>query len=264
MTRTHRFLFTIGLVLIGIGSYGLLTKSAWSDTASSIFTIFGVMMSFSQLFLKLPVSATVSGSSITAPPPPSSKGVTTASTLNVSRTYRGSGIALLLGGLCLGVQGFLSLSNPSGILLNLTLELIVGALILCGLPGLQAKQSSKSGWIGTVSVAIIVAAWLINMLMCIIYIANFNPGALIPSSITTLYNINFYFIIVGDILFGIAIIRAAVYPGWTGTAVIVVGIASLMVALMPPGNANISAVIGDLGTFILAAFYLQCGYVLLI
>jgi hypothetical protein len=97
----------------------------------------------------------------------------------------------------------------------------------------------------------------------VIYIVNFNPGSLVPSSIFTLLHVNFYFTILGDLLLGIGMLRAAVYPRWTGIAVIVLGFVSFTIALMPPANANISATLGGLGELLLAAFYLQCGFLLL-
>ena len=142
MTRTRWFVFVAGLVFIAIGGYGLLTQSPWSSTVNSTFTIFGITMSFAQVLIAFPLGVIPLGSvgsKIATPPSTGS-----APAPNVSRTFRGSGVALILGGLCLGIQGFISLSNPNGnlnLLLNV-MELIEGILILCGLPGFHAKQAN--------------------------------------------------------------------------------------------------------------------------
>ncbi|HEY7359085.1 MAG TPA: FHA domain-containing protein, partial [Ktedonobacterales bacterium] len=49
----------------------------------------------------------------------------------------------------------------------------------------------------------------------------------------TLLGVNYFFIIVGDVILGLSIFRAAIFPRWTGVAFIAIGCAELIVTLVP-------------------------------
>jgi membrane protein implicated in regulation of membrane protease activity len=59
----------------------------------------------------------------------------------------------------------------------------------------------------------------------------FSPGTV--SSILTLYHVNYFFIILGDLIIGINIIRVGVYPRWTGYANIVLAGLNFIYVLAP-------------------------------
>jgi hypothetical protein len=50
-------IFGTGLILIAIGGFGLLTNAPWAGQFGSIATIFGMMMSFAQMFIAFPTTA---------------------------------------------------------------------------------------------------------------------------------------------------------------------------------------------------------------
>lgn len=49
-------IFGVGMLLIAIGGFGLLTGASWGNYFGSISTIFGTMMSFAQMFVAFPTT----------------------------------------------------------------------------------------------------------------------------------------------------------------------------------------------------------------
>ena len=249
------FVFVIGIVLIAIGAYGLLTQSTWSNVVNSLFTIFGFAISFAQLFLHFPLLAFTTASSGSST---SSSYITSVS--GAARTYRGSALVIFLSSLIFGYVGFFTLSNSNQSLSLITLVLVADILLLCGLPGFYMKQAYSASWFGGISIVIVVAAAIINILVSAIYIMNFNPGYPIPSSIFALSQINSYFVIAGNISLGISMIYAQIYPKWTGVAMLITGCAGIILLLHPP--LNISNTIIGLWDMILAFLYIRCTFIL--
>jgi pSer/pThr/pTyr-binding forkhead associated (FHA) protein len=176
-----------------------------------------------------------------APPP----GSTSIPVWGTQKTYRGSGIALLLASVCTIIYMLLFLSAPipteNQAILQFEIFGLVGIFILSALPGFYAKQAHKVGWLGTIGTMMLAAGWILNILISCIFVVNatsnqpFSPEAV--SSILTLYHVNYFFIIIGDIILGISIIRVGVYPRWTGIANIVLGCLNLIYALVPLATA---------------------------
>jgi pSer/pThr/pTyr-binding forkhead associated (FHA) protein len=205
-----------------------------------------------------------------APPPPQSytpqPGSTPIPALGTQKTYSGSGIALLLAGACTFIYLLLILSAPtpteSQALQQLEIFGLVGIFVLCGVHGFYAKQAHKVGWLGTIGTMMFAAAWILNILISCIFVVNassnqpFSPEAV--SSIVTLDHVNYFFLIFGDIILGISIIRAGVYPRWTGITLIVLGCLNLIYALYPQATA-----VEFMAVLLAAAIFSQWGLTLM-
>jgi hypothetical protein len=128
--------------------------------------------------------------------------------------------------------------------------------------GFYAKQAHKVGWLGTIGTMMLAAGWILNILISCIFVVNatsnqpFSPEAV--SSIFTLYYVNYFFLITGDIILGISIIRVGVYPRWTGIALIVLGCLNLIYALVPQATA-----VEVVATLLAAAIFSQWGLTLM-
>jgi Co/Zn/Cd efflux system component len=150
---------------------------------------------------------------------------------STQKTYRGSGIALLLASVCTLIYMLLLLSAParteSQTLFQSGVFGLTYIFALCALPGIHAKQARRGEWLGTIGIMMLAAGWILTILMsCIIVVklsSNqlFSPEAM--SSFSALFNANFLFLIIGDTILGISVILAGVFPRWTGIALIVVG-----------------------------------------
>ncbi|GAC1591828.1 MAG: hypothetical protein NVS4B1_36920 [Ktedonobacteraceae bacterium] len=184
-----------------------------------------------------------------APPPSQSYipplGSTPIPAWGTQKTYSGSGIALLLAGACTFIYLLLVLSAPTPTVNQALSQFeifgLIGIFVLCGLRGFYAKQAHRGGWLGTIGTMMLAAGWILNIIISCIFVVSatsnqpFSPEAI--SSILTLYRVNYFFLIVGDIILGISIIRAGVYPRWTGIALIVLGCLNLIYALAPLASA---------------------------
>jgi hypothetical protein len=204
------------------------------------------------------------------PPPPSytpPPGSTSIPVGGLQKTYRGSGIALLLASACVIIYVLLVLSAPTPtkgqIILVYGAFGLVGIFILCALRGFYAKQAHKGEWFGTIGIMMLAGGWILNILISCIFVVHASsnqPFSLVEiSSILTLYNVNnYFFIIIGDIILGISIIRAGVYPRWTGIANIVLGCLNLITALDPRATA-----VGVVAALLAAAILSQWGLTLM-
>ena len=196
-----------------------------------------------------------------APPPP--QGSLYRPAWQQQRLYRRSGIALLLTGACYLVQLFLLL-GPKTPDTSQTFESFVILAYICllfALRGLHARQEHKTGWLGTIGLMMLTAGAIINILIAGIFVGNYIPGysfsQIVSTTIVTLSYVNLVFLVSGDILYGISMIRANVYPRWTGVVLIIVGFLN-PVALVPQSSLAISL----LASLLLIAFLTRLGLIL--
>lgn len=260
MRNIYRIIFIVGIIFIAIGGYGLLTQSTWSNAVNSLFTIFGVTMSFAQLFVSFPLLNSTAASNVGGTRSTSFGATTLSATQGTKETHFVSAGALLLACIGWAIEGFLALINFNQGLENNTLFLITNILLLCALPGLHLKQAKAAGGFGSIAALIVTSAIIINIIMSIIYIINFNPGQPIPSSIFTLQHVNNYFLIAGNISWGISFVYARIYPPWAGIALMLTGCAGILLLLNPP--VNIYDVIAGLWDITLAILYVPCAFIL--
>ena len=196
-----------------------------------------------------------------APPPP--QGSLYRPAWQQQKLYRRSGIALLLTGVCYLVQLFLLLSPKTPDFGQTFESFVILAYIslLFALRGLHARQEHKTGWLGTIGIVMLTAGAIINILIAGIYVANFVPGysfsKIVSTTIVMLNYVNLVFLVSGDLLYGLCIIRANVYPRWTGVVLIIVGFLNF-VALVPQAMLAISL----LASVLLIAFLTRLGLIL--
>lgn len=154
------------------------------------------------------------------------------------KLYRRSGIALLLAAPCVFIEALASFNSPStltGTLIGLTFNVFEGTLVLIALRGFYMKQAQQAGWIGTLSIIVIAAAYItlvVGAIFLIYFILNLPYTLNQVNSLTFLAQLNGIFIVVGYILLGFAIFRAGVYPSWTGVTIIALGLYNVIPTLI--------------------------------
>lgn len=151
--------------------------------------------------------------------------------------YRRSGIALLLAGIGIILYILIALLPlPAPLETFLTSAVFGLAFIagLCGLRGFYAKQAGRGGWFGIIGTIMLTTGWILNVLISLItcvYVLSFTTNQPLSLGAFTLdgvfYRVNYIFLVAGDIIMGIGMIRAGVFPRWTGIALIVVGFLNL-------------------------------------
>ncbi len=191
-------------------------------------------------------------------PVPTQEATPTSSVLIYIRL---SGIVLIIGNIIFVAIGLLPLSLYTQPTFISSIDVILGTTLLLvslGLPALQMKQSYQTRWVGLSSVAALCTSYL---LFAIVYfLRNINY-----------YQINyplFYvaiaLIVIGNVLLGIAIMRASTFPRWTGVLLIVSGIIWIgwfMIPSLSPGTLlyiiiNAAILPGSIAL-------IDCGYTLL-
>jgi len=134
--------------------------------------------------------------------------------------------------------------------------------MIFGLPGFYTRLGNREGKLGAVGVIILIGGWIILMCINVLQLANIH-GALVDS----LSWMQLYSSIIGSILLSISIIRAAVYPRWTGVALLINVFMYLILggALYPvlPVNPNVARIIGAFFPLIFAVVYIRCAFTLL-
>lgn len=168
--------------------------------------------------------------------------------MSASNLIRLSGLAAVLAGVLLTIGDFLALATetenlsewattPSYVLVWF-LYLLGGVLLLVGLVGLYAYQSEAAGILGLVgfvgaflgTVMVMGAVWA--QLFIAPFLAVEAPGTLDTEptgSLATGFTLSFTLLAVGWLLFGIAALRARVYP----RAAVIVLIVGAIIGFLP-------------------------------
>lgn len=161
------------------------------------------------------------------------------------KQYIGSGIAFLITGVCVLIYTLFVWFVPNSTTLFSTNHIISLSIFglawvsgLCGIQGFYLKQAHRAGWPGVVGTIMVAAGWLINIALVLVIIflyASIHLGKLTrpdvaqwTSIFTIFYNVNFFFIVVGDIILGIGVVQATIYPSWTGFALSIAGCLALV------------------------------------
>jgi hypothetical protein len=186
--------------------------------------------------------------------------------LPASRIFRLSGLALLIGEVVNTVVWlpFSPFFTPSPFLSLILYTIGALSLLLAysGLPGLHMRHAQRAGWLSLVSV-ILLCSNAVLYAMYVFLSFNFNQlPAILTSLFDTLGSLFIFLRGCGLILLGIAIIRASVFPRWTGVLFIASGV--LLTVL---GHNDLSDplyyVLFQSTSILLCAAYLRCGYLLL-
>ncbi|HLH61595.1 MAG TPA: hypothetical protein VKV20_07925 [Ktedonobacteraceae bacterium] len=206
--------------------------------------------------------------------------------MSTTRLYRWSGIVLLIGGL-IGIIGLVldtiffpdhNLTAQQTLSTAFTIDGIFfvawSILLTLGLPGLYLRQAARAGKLGFAGFVLVWLSLLLGGVAFGIvqatmypYLAQSAPkllptGGVGPDSGFILWIfLPVLLLSIGTILLGIATRRARVFPGWTGTLLIISGV--LFLLSIPPLPAPFGTII-DLasnGTFYVALAW--CGYQLM-
>jgi hypothetical protein len=196
-----------------------------------------------------------------------------------SRTlYRLSGVALLIGGMLAAIGyiigSFISGHDSSAITSPVTLAslLIVffgSLLILLGLPGMYVRQAGRAGILGLLGFLFLSYVFLFDQVVQSFINATIapelaaHPATLVfalsyPPAMGPFLLAGMLTQILGPLLFGIAILRAGVFPRWTAwvlLATLPLGLVGFL-PFLPDALSNLAAIVGNLA---LAGF----GYALL-
>ena len=198
--------------------------------------------------------------------------------------YRLSGGTLIVGSLCIligtimGAVLFPGHSSTQEQVLSfpwlfMTLIILVGALLFAiGLPGMYLRQAGRAGVLGLVGFILLFLAMLLQgtafsavQIVVLPFLAQKAPqlmgGNSLPISAFLLLIISGLMQIVGDILLGIATMRARVFPRWMGILLLISGIAFLLT--LPPLPSPISDLIETASFVAFAIVFLWCGYLLI-
>ncbi len=167
--------------------------------------------------------------------------------MSSSNLIRSSGLAAIVGSVLLLIGDLLSLTEPENLSEAATtasfaftylLYLLGTVLLLVGLVGLYVRQSEASGALGLASfvVAFLGTALVLGAVWAQLFIAPFlateAPAALNTEPTGTLalgFTLTFALAAVGYLLFGIAALRARVYP----RAAAIVLIAGAVISFLP-------------------------------
>lgn len=99
--------------------------------------------------------------------------------------------------------------------------------------GLHALQRPSSGWLSLTGAACYGAAFIFYAATAIHALVERTPDyASLVHELGALYTVHGGLLVVGSVLFGAAVIRAAAWPRWTGAALIVGGALSLLLYLL--------------------------------
>src|SRR5262245_19856447 len=144
---------------------------------------------------------------------------------------RWSGLSLAVGALLLGVSPVFASNGLLTPLANIIL-LAASILIILALPGMYARQSEAAGWPGLVGYMLLEA----GMLSLVVYAAApmFYPQIKGPPEAGPSIGALFLgtALLLGLALTAVAMLRAGVYPRWSGILLLVAGVGMLFVFSM--------------------------------
>ena len=197
--------------------------------------------------------------------------------------YRLSGGVLFIGSLLLFVSYLISdllypghqqttqqLLSPTWLLVEL--GGLGGALLVVGaLPAMYLRQAGRTGMMGFVGFILLFlglllqgVAFTVTQIIALPFIAQIAPshaGGNGPVSVFLLLLVSGFMLIIGAILFGIATMRARIFPRWAGILLIVAGIANLLT--LPPLPEPLGTILEIASFTALAAAFTWCGYTLI-
>jgi hypothetical protein len=188
---------------------------------------------------------------------------------SLPRLFQLSGWALIVGSVIGIVETFLNTflsisATPynSWWVLNAWIYAASNILFLLGLPGLYVKQSNKDRPMGIIGIVMIFA----GEIGFIVY----NFLVLLPATSYAQYdgllNISNLLLIVGFLLLGIVIVRASIFPRWTGIVLIITSITEVL--YFTPLSAMLNTTIFYIATISTNSLpfwiaIIGCGYTLL-
>lgn len=202
--------------------------------------------------------------------------------MSANTSYRLSGAALLLGAALsianLVIQGwFLAGTDMATILGQLDfasneLAVVGGILVLLGLPGMYARQAERAGILGLLG---FVLVWYVTLAQSVMLsfgnltVMSGMAAHLLPQKLEIImtpppvwgpfFMLSMVGQVLGVLLLAIAILRAGVFPRWTGWALVatlVLGVASFA-PFVPEAVSNLVGIVahvavGGIGAALLA------------
>lgn len=156
------------------------------------------------------------------------------------KTYRRSGIAFVLAGIgtilyILVLLALSALPTVPATFINAAVFTLIYVAAFAGLRGFSAKQASSAGWYGLAGALLLATGWLLNIVIGLFSCAwalSQVAHQSFPFEVLTLngvlYIVNFLFLVLGDIVMGIGIVRARVYPRWTGITLAIIGLLDII------------------------------------
>ncbi len=217
-------ILTISLFLIAIGAYGLFSNKH-ASLIFSIFAIVGVLFPVLQFFFVFPVLP-ISGDSrpdLTF----SSRGTFGAPLSSRSSVQKAVKIPVFYG-LAFVIAGFLSIaeamivfaggtnSDPVVFTNTVIAGVIANCLVAFGLPGFHALQANKGGNLSLIGSALLAAGAIAGILGFWLREDALAEGiGTTPNSYHQLALTTNAVNMLGSLFIAIAILSAAVYPGWT-------------------------------------------------
>lgn len=185
-----------------------------------------------------------------------------------SQIFRVSAVALLVGGV-LGLVGGLIPTDPSQGMSPLAvtsgvLSLVGALLTVLALPGAYARIARDAGWLGLLGFAgvmtagvalgyffgamgLVVFPWLASLPLPASAMQGPPPGIFAYAMVFSVVAL------VGAVLFGVAIVRTALYSRWVGYIFMLAGIVNLLTNFVPNAPGIVQSLGGDL--FYVAAIW---------
>lgn len=288
MSTQRSTILITGLVLIVIGGIilvlGTQNPNPLSNTVGTIFALFGTGMNYLQLFFRFPIDFnrpeepshplkpidsvrpeepslfpkpidSVRPEEPSLFPKPPISGVFTY--------FRLSGIVLITGSIIFAAISLLPYSFYSQTTLSSEINLINAITLLLfslGLPALPLKQSFQTRWLGLSGVAVLC----ISSLLLVILGFTLNDPRLRDYPYLLDYAA-YGTQVIGNILLGIALIRASTFPRWTGVFLIISGIFYIggffPISLLPDTTAYY--ILSNVANLSGCIAFIRCGYTLL-
>jgi hypothetical protein len=195
------------------------------------------------------------------------------STINL---VRWSGLASLLAGVLYALGALLhpvgedlaSITSPSWVPSHLVYW-VSAILMLFSLVGLYARQADKTGWLGLVG--FLLALMGTAFVGTIFFISSTIPPLVAagspaifeqvmtpPAFAVPVLVVGF---ILGYILFGVATMRAGIFPRWSGL-LLIIGVSLFMISEMPPFDRALSHLIVTIGDVLFGIGLAWMGYAL--
>jgi hypothetical protein len=182
--------------------------------------------------------------------------------------YRASGLALLLGAVLFIIGLALAFVFNTDTPLGLAMAWVWTSglvLLLLGLPGIVARQASRAGWLGFVGFLLTFSgAFLSVSSFAVLYltILPWSPKVGHQFLLTTNPAMNLvgtYLSWGGEVLLGIATMRARVFPQWAGLLLIVAVVVDLFSTL----GGIVGSIASPLSNVVLVLGFGWMGYALL-
>jgi hypothetical protein len=196
--------------------------------------------------------------------------------MSITKLIRWNGLASILAGVLYALGAILhpvgedlaSVNSPSWVTSHLVYW-VSATLMLYSLVGLYARQADKAGWLGLVGflLALIGTAFVGTIFFISSTIlplvaagspAIFDQVMTPPAFAVPVLVVGF---ILGYILFGVATMRAGVFPRWSGP-LLVLGVSLFMISEMPLFDLTLSHLIATFGDVIFGIGLAWMGYAL--